>query len=103
MVDDKQWSTRENNTGRENEMSQESKKEMYTTWGEMIRYWPKTTLCIVSNEFCERFSYYGMRTHRTGLFVGISQSCDCNEICLDEQSFAFIVTRCAMLDVMSRK
>ncbi|KJH43630.1 hypothetical protein DICVIV_10348 [Dictyocaulus viviparus] len=36
--------------------------EMYTTWRQMIRHWPKTTLCIVSNEFCERFSYYGMRT-----------------------------------------
>lgn len=32
------------------------------TWGEMLKAWPKTTLCIVSNEFCERFSYYGMRS-----------------------------------------
>ncbi|KAK5986269.1 hypothetical protein GCK32_014827 [Trichostrongylus colubriformis] len=39
-----------------------AKAEMYTTWGDMLRHWPKTTLCIVSNEFCERFSYYGMRT-----------------------------------------
>uniref|UniRef100_A0A914C1J6 SHSP domain-containing protein n=1 Tax=Acrobeloides nanus TaxID=290746 RepID=A0A914C1J6_9BILA len=31
------------------------------TWGEMFKAWPKTTLCIVSNECCERFSYYGMR------------------------------------------
>ncbi|KAK6040819.1 hypothetical protein COOONC_21677 [Cooperia oncophora] len=38
------------------------KTEMYTKWGDMLRHWPKTTLCIVSNEFCERFSYYGMRT-----------------------------------------
>ncbi|ETN86942.1 hypothetical protein NECAME_05788 [Necator americanus] len=37
------------------------KAVMYTSWGDMIRHWPKTTLCIVSNEFCERFSYYGMR------------------------------------------
>ncbi|KAK6030031.1 hypothetical protein OSTOST_03844, partial [Ostertagia ostertagi] len=37
------------------------KTVMYTTWGDMLRHWPKTTLCIVSNEFCERFSYYGMR------------------------------------------
>ncbi|TMS37147.1 hypothetical protein L596_004141 [Steinernema carpocapsae] len=34
----------------------------YTSWLDIIRYWPKTTFCIVSNEFCERFSYYGMRT-----------------------------------------
>ncbi|KAK0397595.1 hypothetical protein QR680_002184 [Steinernema hermaphroditum] len=34
----------------------------YNTWPEMIKHWPKTTFCIVSNEFCERFSYYGMRT-----------------------------------------
>ncbi|VDO54898.1 unnamed protein product [Haemonchus placei] len=33
----------------------------HTSWGEMLRHWPKTTFCIVSNEFCERFSYYGMR------------------------------------------
>ncbi|KAI1703001.1 POT family domain-containing protein [Ditylenchus destructor] len=38
------------------------KPKMAETWPEMIRAWPKTTLCIVSNEFCERFSYYGMRT-----------------------------------------
>ncbi|EPB68229.1 hypothetical protein ANCCEY_12678 [Ancylostoma ceylanicum] len=38
------------------------KVEMYTSWGDMLRHWPKTTLCIVSNEFCERFSYYGMRS-----------------------------------------
>uniref|UniRef100_A0A0K0D701 Uncharacterized protein n=1 Tax=Angiostrongylus cantonensis TaxID=6313 RepID=A0A0K0D701_ANGCA len=47
------------------EMSPDLKKDMYTTWGEMIRHWPKTTLCIVSNEFCERFSYYGMRRMNT--------------------------------------
>uniref|UniRef100_A0A7I4Z3T0 Oligopeptide transporter 1 n=1 Tax=Haemonchus contortus TaxID=6289 RepID=A0A7I4Z3T0_HAECO len=34
----------------------------HTSWGDMLRHWPKTTFCIVSNEFCERFSYYGMRT-----------------------------------------
>ncbi|VDM54635.1 unnamed protein product [Angiostrongylus costaricensis] len=62
MVDKKRSSTRDGNNEPEIEMSPELKKEMYTTWGEMIRHWPKTTLCIVSNEFCERFSYYGMRT-----------------------------------------
>ncbi|CAI4228313.1 unnamed protein product [Auanema sp. JU1783] len=44
------------------EMPLKPKQEMYTTWPDMIKHWPKTTLCIVSNEFCERFSYYGMRT-----------------------------------------
>uniref|UniRef100_A0A915CP76 Uncharacterized protein n=2 Tax=Ditylenchus dipsaci TaxID=166011 RepID=A0A915CP76_9BILA len=38
------------------------KPKMAETWPEMLKAWPKTTLCIVSNEFCERFSYYGMRT-----------------------------------------
>ncbi len=28
----------------------------------LLRAWPKRTLCIVSNEFCERYSFYGMRT-----------------------------------------
>ncbi len=28
------------------------------------RAWPKTTFCIVSNEFCERFSYYGLRNEK---------------------------------------
>ena len=53
-------------------------KKMAVSWAEMIRAWPKTTLCefiggdlkvlslalsgIVGNEFCERFSFYGMRT-----------------------------------------
>ncbi|CAD5222044.1 unnamed protein product [Bursaphelenchus xylophilus] len=32
------------------------------TYGEMFRRWPKITFCIVGNEFCERFSFYGMRT-----------------------------------------
>uniref|UniRef100_A0AC35U792 Peptide transporter n=1 Tax=Rhabditophanes sp. KR3021 TaxID=114890 RepID=A0AC35U792_9BILA len=35
---------------------------IYTEWGDIIKNWPLTTFCIVSNEFCERFSYYGMRT-----------------------------------------
>lgn len=33
-----------------------------TEWKDMIKLWPKTTFLIVANEFCERFSYYGMRT-----------------------------------------
>lgn len=37
------------------------------TWGEILKAWPKATLCIVTNEFCEKFSYYGMR----GLFFVI--------------------------------
>ncbi|GMT23319.1 hypothetical protein PFISCL1PPCAC_14616 [Pristionchus fissidentatus] len=28
---------------------------------EIVRRWPKKTLFIIGNEFCERFSYYGMR------------------------------------------
>ncbi|KAK0400130.1 hypothetical protein QR680_003370 [Steinernema hermaphroditum] len=32
------------------------------TWGEIAKRWPKVTFCIVGNEFCERFSFYGMRT-----------------------------------------
>ncbi|GMT35284.1 hypothetical protein PFISCL1PPCAC_26581, partial [Pristionchus fissidentatus] len=44
---------------------------LYTTWPEMLRHWPKTTLCIVSNEFCERFSYYGMRTVLTFYILNV--------------------------------
>ncbi|VDO88583.1 unnamed protein product [Heligmosomoides polygyrus] len=29
---------------------------------EIARRWPKQTLCILGNELCERFCYYGMRT-----------------------------------------
>ncbi|KAI6243429.1 hypothetical protein M3Y99_00099300 [Aphelenchoides fujianensis] len=32
------------------------------TWGEIFVAWPKITFCIVVNEFCERFSFYGMKT-----------------------------------------
>ncbi|KAF8354384.1 pept-1 [Pristionchus pacificus] len=45
--------------------------KIYTTWPEMIKHWPKTTLCIVSNEFCERFSYYGMRTVLTFYILNV--------------------------------
>uniref|UniRef100_A0A1I7TXQ6 Oligopeptide transporter 1 n=1 Tax=Caenorhabditis tropicalis TaxID=1561998 RepID=A0A1I7TXQ6_9PELO len=46
-------------------------KKIYTKWPEIIRNWPKTTLCIVSNEFCERFSYYGMRTVLTFYLLNV--------------------------------
>ncbi|GMR54462.1 hypothetical protein PMAYCL1PPCAC_24657, partial [Pristionchus mayeri] len=45
--------------------------KMYTTWPEMIKHWPKTTFCIVSNEFCERFSYFGMRTVLTFYILNV--------------------------------
>ncbi|CAD6184989.1 unnamed protein product [Caenorhabditis auriculariae] len=51
-------------------------KKVYTTWPEMIRHWPKTTLCIVSNEFCERFSYYGMRTVLTFYLLNVLKFTD---------------------------
>ncbi|VDP05751.1 unnamed protein product [Heligmosomoides polygyrus] len=59
MADEKRASTKGSDSLPAIELPQQ---EMYTTWGDMIRHWPKTTICIVSNEFCERFSYYGMRT-----------------------------------------
>uniref|UniRef100_A0A7E4ZUA9 Oligopeptide transporter 1 n=1 Tax=Panagrellus redivivus TaxID=6233 RepID=A0A7E4ZUA9_PANRE len=46
------------------------------TWGEMFKAWPKTTLCIVSNEFCERFSYYGMRTVLTLYLLNVLKFSD---------------------------
>ncbi|CAJ0609747.1 unnamed protein product [Cylicocyclus nassatus] len=60
MLDEKRTSTK--GSYDLSEASSEPKTVMYTSWGDMLRHWPKTTLCIVSNEFCERFSYYGMRT-----------------------------------------
>ncbi|EFO82401.1 CRE-PEPT-1 protein [Caenorhabditis remanei] len=51
-------------------------KKIYTTWPDMIRHWPKTTLCIVSNEFCERFSYYGMRTVLTFYLLNVLKFTD---------------------------
>uniref|UniRef100_A0A914HXJ9 Uncharacterized protein n=1 Tax=Globodera rostochiensis TaxID=31243 RepID=A0A914HXJ9_GLORO len=42
-----------------------------TTWTEIIREWPMSTLFIVCNEFCERFSYYGMRTVLTLYFLNV--------------------------------
>ncbi|CAJ0584640.1 unnamed protein product, partial [Mesorhabditis spiculigera] len=55
------------------------KKEAFkepTTWPEMIKAWPKTTFCIVSNEFCERFSYYGMRTVLTFYLLNVLKFSD---------------------------
>lgn len=31
---------------------------------EAIQQWPKYVFCIIGNEFCERFNYYGMRGAR---------------------------------------
>ncbi|KAF1758429.1 hypothetical protein GCK72_014887 [Caenorhabditis remanei] len=42
-----------------------------TTWGEMIKKWPKQTFLIVGNELCERFSFYGMRAVLTLYFFNI--------------------------------
>ena len=45
-------------------------REPATSWGEMARRWPKITFCIVTNEFCERFSFYGeRRATRTPVIV----------------------------------
>jgi dipeptide/tripeptide permease len=46
------------------------------TWGQIFKAWPKTTLCIVSNEFCERFSYYGMRTVLTLYLLNVLKFSD---------------------------
>uniref|UniRef100_A0AAF5DMB3 Oligopeptide transporter 1 n=1 Tax=Strongyloides stercoralis TaxID=6248 RepID=A0AAF5DMB3_STRER len=44
---------------------------IYTSWSDIFKHWPLTTFCIVSNEFCERFSYYGMRTVLTLYLLNI--------------------------------
>ncbi|KAI6239741.1 Peptide transporter family 1 [Aphelenchoides fujianensis] len=44
----------------------------------MYRRWPKITFCIVTNEFCERFSYYGMRTVLTLYLVNMLNFDDAN-------------------------
>lgn len=31
------------------------------SWRKIFKNWPKYTICIISNEFCERFSYMAMR------------------------------------------
>lgn len=42
-----------------------------TTWGGIIKKWPKQTFLIVGNELCERFSFYGMRAVLTLYFFNI--------------------------------
>ncbi|CAJ0566904.1 unnamed protein product, partial [Mesorhabditis spiculigera] len=37
----------------------------------MLRAWPKSTFLIIVNEFCERFSYYGMRSVLTLYLINI--------------------------------
>uniref|UniRef100_A0A0K0G554 Oligopeptide transporter 1 n=1 Tax=Strongyloides venezuelensis TaxID=75913 RepID=A0A0K0G554_STRVS len=41
------------------------------TFGEMVKKWPKSTFCIIGNEFCERFSYYGMRAVLTLYLINV--------------------------------
>ncbi|KAI6195904.1 hypothetical protein M3Y94_01044100 [Aphelenchoides besseyi] len=54
-----------------NETQIDGKPKVARTTCEMIRAWPKTTILIVGNEFCERFSYYGMRTVLTLYLINI--------------------------------
>ncbi|CEF70947.1 Proton-dependent oligopeptide transporter family and Major facilitator superfamily domain, general substrate transporter-containing protein [Strongyloides ratti] len=42
-----------------------------TTFGQMVKKWPKSTFCIIGNEFCERFSYYGMRAVLTLYLINV--------------------------------
>ncbi|TMS38710.1 hypothetical protein L596_005372 [Steinernema carpocapsae] len=42
-----------------------------TTMMGMFKRWPKSTFCIISNEFCERFSFYGMRAVLTLYLINI--------------------------------
>ncbi|VDM50807.1 unnamed protein product [Toxocara canis] len=37
----------------------------------MVKRWPKSTFCIIANEFCERFSFVGMRTVLTLYVINI--------------------------------
>ncbi|KAK5980525.1 hypothetical protein GCK32_001504, partial [Trichostrongylus colubriformis] len=37
------------------------KTEEPTSMCDLIKNWPISTFCILGNEFCERFTYYGMR------------------------------------------
>jgi dipeptide/tripeptide permease len=41
------------------------------TFKEVWRDYPKSVLCIVGNEFCERFSYYGMRAILTLYLINV--------------------------------
>jgi peptide/beta-lactam:H+ symporter len=58
------------------ERRRKEKEPQPETWGEIFKAWPKTTLCIVSNEFCERFSYYGMRTVLTLYLLNVLKFSD---------------------------
>uniref|UniRef100_A0A7E4V1U2 MFS domain-containing protein n=1 Tax=Panagrellus redivivus TaxID=6233 RepID=A0A7E4V1U2_PANRE len=37
----------------------------------ILKKWPKSTFCIIGNEFCERFSYYGMRAVLMLYFINV--------------------------------
>ncbi|CAJ0917094.1 unnamed protein product, partial [Mesorhabditis belari] len=68
--------TRRKTTGNESSLSKRDDDAPLaptepTTWGGIARAWPKTTFCIVSNEFCERFSFYGMRTVLTFYLLNV--------------------------------
>nr|AZA15223.1 peptide transporter family 1 [Anisakis simplex] len=51
--------------------------EPTTTWG-ILKRWPLSTFCIVGNEFCERFSFVGMRTVLTLYVMNILAFSDDN-------------------------
>ncbi|KAI6243120.1 Peptide transporter family 1 [Aphelenchoides fujianensis] len=53
------------------QMTPPTHPEPTTSWSGMIRKWPMTTFCILVNEFCERFSFYGMRTVLTLYLVNV--------------------------------
>ncbi|KAI6170191.1 Peptide transporter family 1 [Aphelenchoides besseyi] len=54
-----------------NETQIDSKPKVALRLSEICYAWPKTTILIVGNEFCERFSYYGMRTVLTLYLMNI--------------------------------
>uniref|UniRef100_A0AC35FL66 Uncharacterized protein n=1 Tax=Panagrolaimus sp. PS1159 TaxID=55785 RepID=A0AC35FL66_9BILA len=41
------------------------------TWRQMMKAWPKSTFLIVGNEFCEKYSYLGMRSILTLYFLNV--------------------------------
>ncbi|KAH7671596.1 Protein PEPT-1, partial [Aphelenchoides avenae] len=41
------------------------------TWRDIVRQWPKRTLLILTTEFCERYSFFGMRTILTLYFLNV--------------------------------
>ena len=40
---------------------QREKNDEPETWGEIWKAWPKSTFCIIGDELCEKFSFFGMR------------------------------------------